>query len=145
MSIGSRIADRRKQLGWTQQELADRMGYTNKTTITKIESGTNDITQSKIVKFAEVLEVPVSYLMEWDTESPAYQLALEMAKNKPALEEGGGLTEEEQHFLSEFRKLSLGAQDSVNQILHIVNTFPEDQQPVVSSLALTVLKTKGLL
>lgn len=65
MSIGNMIRKRREELGWTQQELADKMGYTSKSTITRIEKGYNDVSQSNIMKFAEVLDVPVSYLMEW--------------------------------------------------------------------------------
>lgn len=98
MSVGSRIADRRKQLGWTQKELADRMGYTNKTTITKIESEANDVTQSKIIKFAEVLDVPVSFLMEWEDDGP-------QTIKDPAVEVNGGITEEERLLLDLFRRL----------------------------------------
>ena len=52
-NIGKRICARRKELGMTQEELAKRMGYKSKSTINKIENGTNDIPQSKVVKFAE--------------------------------------------------------------------------------------------
>lgn len=64
-NIGLNIAQRRKELGWTQEELATRMGYKSKTTINKIELGINDIPQSKIVKFAEVLGIAPSELMGW--------------------------------------------------------------------------------
>lgn len=70
-SIGSKIASRRKQLGLTQAELAERMGYKSKSTINKIEKGENDVPQRKIVLFAEVLKVSVSYLMDWEAEEPA--------------------------------------------------------------------------
>lgn len=61
-------------MGWSLQELADRMGYANKSTIARIESGKIDPPQSKVVKFAEVLGVSVAYLMNWEeeaTENPA--------------------------------------------------------------------------
>lgn len=63
--VGKNIAQRRKALGMTQEELAKRMGYKSKSTINKIELGINDIVQSKIVKFAEVLETTPSALMGW--------------------------------------------------------------------------------
>lgn len=63
--VGKNIAQRRKALGMTQEELAKRMGYKSKSTINKIELGINDIVQSKIVKFAEVLETTPSVLMGW--------------------------------------------------------------------------------
>lgn len=64
--IGKNIMKRRKELGITQEELACRMGYKSKSTINKIELGINDIPQSKVVKFAEVLNVSVAYLMGWE-------------------------------------------------------------------------------
>lgn len=64
-NIGTRIAERRKELQMTQEELATRMGYKSRSTINKIELGVNDIPQSKIAKFAEVLRTTPSYLMGW--------------------------------------------------------------------------------
>lgn len=69
MTIGERIKQRRLELGWSQQKLADMMGYTSKSTITKIEKGNNDVAQRNIAKFADVLGVSIAYLMDWDEES----------------------------------------------------------------------------
>ena len=66
MTIGDRISLRRKELNLTQEELACKMGYKSKAAISKIETGVNDITQSTIAKFAEVLDTSVPYLMGWD-------------------------------------------------------------------------------
>lgn len=66
--IGERIKQRRIELGLTQEELAQKMGYKSKSTINKIELGINDVNQSKIVQFARVLDSSVSYLMGWDDE-----------------------------------------------------------------------------
>lgn len=62
--LGTQIRKRRQELGWSQEELANKMGYASKTTINKIELGINDIPQSKIMKFAEVLGVSVAWLLE---------------------------------------------------------------------------------
>lgn len=67
-SIGENITQRRKELGWTQEELAIRMGYKSKSTINKIELGINDIPQSKVVKFAEILGTTPADLMGWTEE-----------------------------------------------------------------------------
>lgn len=67
-TVGNRILQRRKELDITQEELARRMGYKSKSTINKIEMGINDIPQSKIMKFAEVLLTTPSFLMGWDEE-----------------------------------------------------------------------------
>ena len=68
MGIGERIKKRRNELKMSQEELAKRMGYTSRSTIAKIESGANDITQSTIVKFSEVLNTSIKYLMDWEDE-----------------------------------------------------------------------------
>ena len=67
-NIGTRILERRQQLGWTQSDLAFKMGYKTKSAINKIEAGINDVSQSKVVKFAEVLHTSVAYLMGWEEE-----------------------------------------------------------------------------
>ena len=64
--IGKRIMERRKELEMTQEELALKMGYKSKSTINKIEMGINDIPQSKVVKFAEVLGTTPAILMGWE-------------------------------------------------------------------------------
>ncbi len=64
--IGRRIRARREELGITQEELATKLGYKNKSSIAKIETGTNDIVQSKVVEFARVLNTSVAYLMGWE-------------------------------------------------------------------------------
>ena len=67
-TVGENILLMRKRLGWTQEELATKMGYKSKSTINKIEMGINDIPQSKIVKFAEVLGTTPAHLMGWNDE-----------------------------------------------------------------------------
>lgn len=66
--IGENILAARKRAGLTQEELATRVGYKSKSTINKIELGINDIPQSKIVKFAEVLGTTPAALMGWVSE-----------------------------------------------------------------------------
>lgn len=68
MTIGEKIKTRRLELGLSLRELSDRMGYANHSTIARIESGKVDLPQSKIVKFAEVLNVSVAELMDWNEQ-----------------------------------------------------------------------------
>ena len=68
MNIGERIKLKRMEKGWSQRELCKRMGYSNHSTIGKIEAGKVDIPQSKVGKFAEVLGVSVAYIMGWEEE-----------------------------------------------------------------------------
>lgn len=68
MTIGERIKARRNELKLSQRELCQKMGYSNHSTIGKIETGKVDIPQSRIVQFSEVLGVSVAYLMGWEEE-----------------------------------------------------------------------------
>lgn len=92
-TVGDNILRMRKQLGLTQEELATRMGYKSKSTINKIELGINDIPQSKIVQFAEVLGTTPAVLMGWDEKenapeelklSEGEKLLLELFRQVPA-------------------------------------------------------------
>ena len=67
--IGEKIKNRRLELGWTQEYLAERMGYKHCSSINKIELGKNDIPQNKIEKFAKVLGVTVLYLLDINEDS----------------------------------------------------------------------------
>ena len=68
MEIGEKIKRRRMELGWSQRELARRMGYSDNSTLARIEKGKVDVYQNKIVQFSEVLGVSVAYLMDWEEE-----------------------------------------------------------------------------
>lgn len=78
--FGKRIADRRKQLGLSQEELAHKLGYKSRSTINKIELGINDIPQQKILEFSVALDMPIVELMAWeqvDSDSPIFEDTLE--------------------------------------------------------------------
>ncbi len=61
--IYERIKSRREELGLTTEELAQRMGYKTRSSITKIETGKADIPQSKVKAFARALQTTTAYLM----------------------------------------------------------------------------------
>ena len=90
MTLYDRIRTRREQLNMSQEELAKRLGYKSRSTIAKIESGENDITQSKIVAFAKALGVKPGYLMGWE-DAPA----------SPSL----SLTQQEETHIKKYRQL----------------------------------------
>lgn len=66
MTIGKRIKEKREELKLSQRDLAEKMNYTNHSTIGKIERGQVDVSQTRIVQFAEVLGTSVAYLMGWE-------------------------------------------------------------------------------
>ena len=82
MTIGNRIKETRIQRGWSQRDLAKRMGYSNHSTIGKIESGKVDIPQSRIVQFADVLGVTVAYLMNWEEDKQRQSTNDELSERK---------------------------------------------------------------
>ena len=104
---------RRKALQLTQEELAIKMGYKSKSTINKIELGINDIPQSKIVKFAEILETTVAYLMDWEEDE----------KNKPADND-------------ELKKVS----NAKKELLDFVKSVPEDKAELVLRVMRTIVQ-----
>lgn len=73
MTLYERIRQLRISAGMSQDDLARAMGYKDRSMITKIESGKVDISQKKIIAFANVLNTTPGYLMGWtDKESENY-------------------------------------------------------------------------
>ena len=110
MKIGEKIKQRRIELDWSLRELSTRMGYANHSTVARIESGAVDIPQSKIVKFAEVLNVPVAYLMGWGEE--------ETKKEQPT--EFDGLSDKKKAFIDKVMQMSDAELDRLDQFLALV-------------------------
>lgn len=73
MELYKNIRERRKQLDMSQDQLAQLAGYTDRTSISKIEAGKVDLTQSKIKAIADALRTTPAYLMGW-SEDPAVNL-----------------------------------------------------------------------
>ena len=65
IEIGKRIRQRREELDMSQEELAHRLGYKNKASIAKIESGKQGLRQSKIKAIADALLTTPDYIMGW--------------------------------------------------------------------------------
>lgn len=91
--FGLKVRARRNELGLSQKDLADRLGYQNRSSVAKVETGMIDLPVSKVQEFAEALGVSVKYLMGID--SHADELAevydpfvqhLEMMKDKTTAE-----------------------------------------------------------
>ncbi len=62
------IRKRRKQLHMTQKELADKCGYTDHTTINKMENGQVDISFKRLKQIAAILDTTVVDLIMGDFE-----------------------------------------------------------------------------
>lgn len=69
MDLASRVRLRREALGLSQEQLAQRMGYSSRTSINKIENG-RACTQKIIARLAVALNTTPAYLMGWEETSP---------------------------------------------------------------------------
>lgn len=65
-NMGTIIKKRREQLGISQEQLANILGYKSRSSINKIELNHTDLPQSKIVALAKALSVTPAYLMGWE-------------------------------------------------------------------------------
>lgn len=75
LTLYKNIKKLREELGMSQDELAEKAGYTSRSSIAKIEKGLVDLQQSKIISFANALGVTPSQLMGWDDSSYKNQTA----------------------------------------------------------------------
>ena len=108
--FGKKVKARREELGMTQEELAEKLGYKTKSTIAKIECGINDPVLSRVSAFAEALNTTVSYFMNWE-ESPSYKEGLANAKLSKKIRQ---LTPEEEADVSEYIDFIIGRRTKQN-------------------------------
>lgn len=66
MTIGEKVKLKREELNFSQEELAEKMGYKSKTSIHKIEVGITDLPLSKVKELASVLNTTPAFLMGWE-------------------------------------------------------------------------------
>lgn len=68
LDLYNNIKKKRLELGMSQDELAKKTGYKDRTSISKIESGKVDLSQSKIKAFAMALDTTTSELLGSDIQ-----------------------------------------------------------------------------
>lgn len=64
----------RENLGLSQEVLAEKVGYKDRSSIAKVEAGLVDLSQSKIALFADALGVSPARLMGIDENNPPAQV-----------------------------------------------------------------------
>lgn len=82
MSVGANIKKRRFEMRMSQQELAEAMGYKTRSTIAKIESGENDVSQKKLQKFAAALDTTVEELITGYSPAGPFSMAVPVTNTK---------------------------------------------------------------
>ena len=68
LNLYKNIRQRRIDLGLSQSELAKKVGYSDKSMISRIENGIIDLPQSKIIEFANILNTTPGALLGWDID-----------------------------------------------------------------------------
>ena len=102
VKMGKRIEFRRKQLGMNQTELAHMLGYKHKTSISKIEKGINEVSQSMIPEIAKALDTTIGYVMGWESQdASSYRLSAE-----------------EREIVNLFRKMNADGKSKVLEYIH---------------------------
>lgn len=102
MTLGERLKMRRKQLGYSQHELAEKSGILQNQ-ISRYEADTNMPTSEALVKLAKALNVTSDWLLGLNEELIDY----------------GGLTEQERQALAFFRSKTPDRQPIVLEILRL--------------------------
>lgn len=108
IDFGRRLKMARKAKNMTLQELADAVGYTNRSTIATIEAGKQDITASKLQAIARVLEVSPYYL-QFGEDEPR-ELIIERHNISD-------ISDIEKRLLTYFRRLSDSEKEAIVNIL----------------------------
>lgn len=111
--MGERIRFLRTEMGLSQEELAELVGFKTRSAINKIELNQRDLKHSQIITFARALNSSPHYLLEWsDIPHPEAQ----------------ALNTNEQQLVASFRKLNSDGQTAA---LAAVNGFAMLEQYVI--------------
>ena len=99
MTLGERVKMLRQKVGLTQEELAKEIGYSTKTSISKIENDVLDINQSTTIALARALKTTPSVIMGWEEVEENVTI-----QNTP----------QEEALLSNYRQLNADGQKKVD-------------------------------
>lgn len=112
--IGMKIKNYRQMRRMSQQELAEKVGYTNKGMISQVESGKVNLAMDKLAKIAKALNVPLYDLMKEEIallDSSNGQYKTVTFTHDPF----DGLDDEDMKKVAEYIKMLKGARAWQNQ------------------------------
>lgn len=132
MDIGERIRERRKALGLTQLELAQRLGLTSKAAISTVENNKEDMTTERIRKYAAALDTTPQYLMGWvdRPERPTKHVTIDVTPTIDALNES----------YYEDETAEIAQEIFENKDLHVLFDAARDSKPEDLLMAADLLK-----
>lgn len=116
MTLGERIKMLRQKSGMTQDELAKAIGYSTKTSVSKIENDVLDINQSTIVALARVLHTTPSVIMGWNEASASTPAAPLLSEN-------------ENELVKIYRNVNEGGQSYIMQTARMVEGTEQYRKP----------------
>jgi len=117
LELYKNIKKRRNELQMTQSELAEKMGYADKSMISRIEKGEIDLQQSKILAFAKILNMHPGDLMGYDS------------KNLSIKDTNFALSDLEKEIICKFRLLDHGKREAILLILEINEKKAHNTKP----------------
>ena len=82
LEVHKNIKKYRLERGMSQLELAQKVGYKNKASVSTIEAGKNDLTPDKVIKFANALGVTPMDLMGWSEEKNRADIVSVLLENE---------------------------------------------------------------
>lgn len=130
MTIGEKIIKRRIELGMSQDELAKKVGYKDRSSIARIESGERDIRQSSVMKFAEALNTTPAWLMDISDSSTPKQKTESNAQLLPS---------EYIRMIPCFESASAGfGTDAQNRIIELIPIYIVNEQEAAETICITV-------
>lgn len=122
MTVGERIKQRRLELGLTQDDLAKRMGYNGRSGVCAAETKGDNITTTKIQKYAEALGVTSRYLMGWEDINGVPIAPEHVEYNPDIMDYRVEYVEEAIHLYQEIQKLSPERRDQLESYLRFLQS-----------------------
>ena len=118
MTTGERIKQIREEKGLTQTDLAKIAGYTDKTSISKIENAGDNISTKTAVRIAKALNCDYKELFGWlEDTTPADMTVEEVKMARRLISYATMLSEDNAMFISKIEQLSKEARDRINNML----------------------------
>ena len=108
--IGNNIKEIRKMRGWTQQDLADRMGLKDKASISRIENGVEDMTTPRVQRVADALNVNINAIIGNPEAIDKIMHNVDLLMNEP-------ISESERFMVLAFRQADEDTQKMIKRLL----------------------------
>lgn len=123
--LGKRIAELRRDRGWTQKELAERAGITP-TYVSEIENGrTKNVGSSTLLDLAEALGASLDYLLGRRDEREERE-PLSIPPNLSDAAEREGWSYEETRMLLEVRKMLAARRTETKRRIRVPEELSQD-------------------